>query len=89
MALQKRKVDLEGLDSRLCYLRTKDGKEVDFCLIENEKISKIIEVKLSDKKVSRNLIYFTEKYDLEGMQIVKNLQGEFDFQKIKVRKMLE
>ena len=88
LAKQKRLVDIEGKETHLHYLRTKDGKEVDFCLVENQKISSIIEVKLSDKKISKSLIYFSEKYDLDGYQVVKNLQSEFDQGKIKVRKMI-
>lgn len=42
---------------------------------ENE-IAEIIEVKLSDNEISKNLVYFTDRYDLKGRQIVKNLKRE-------------
>lgn len=79
--------DVSGKNEKLQYLRTKEGKEVDFALIDNEnQISEIIEVKLSDNEISKNLIYFTERYDLKGIQIVKNLKREKSVGGIKVER---
>jgi len=47
---------------------------VDFAISEDNKFERIIEVKLSDDQVSKNLIYFTKKYNLIGQQIVKNIK---------------
>ena len=47
---------------------------MDFAISEDNKFERIIEVKLSDDQVSKNLIYFTKKYNLIGQQIVKNIK---------------
>jgi len=79
------KNDVSGKNEKLQCLRTKEGKEVDFALINNEnEISEIIEVKLSDNEISKNLIYFAGRYSLEGRQIVKNLKREKSVGGIKV-----
>ncbi|MCF7820707.1 MAG: ATP-binding protein [Candidatus Pacebacteria bacterium] len=68
--------DVLGKAKVLSYLKTKEGKEVDFVISENSKLDKIIEVKLSSDQVSKNLQYFTKKYNLAGVQIVKNIRQE-------------
>ncbi len=60
----------------LHYLRTREQHEVDFALVKNEKIEKIIEVKLSHQEISSSLSYFHQKYDLPAIQVVKNLPQE-------------
>ncbi len=81
--------DYKGADAGLFYLRTKDKKEVDFVLVENEKIETIVEVKISDRNISKNLKFFTQKYDLPGVQVLKNLRNGFREGKIEVRNALE
>lgn len=81
---QQSVIDLQGLEASLMYLKTKDKKEVDFCLVENGELDKLIEVKLSDKKISETLRFFSEKYDLDAIQLVKNLQSPYQIGKIKV-----
>jgi uncharacterized protein len=61
---------------RLHYLRTKDGSEVDFALIKDDHIEKIIEVKNANGDLDRNLLSFSEKYGLPAVQIVKELKLE-------------
>lgn len=68
--------DIRGIRSTLHYLKTKDGREVDFCYVENGAIRFLAETKLSDANISKNLAYFTEKYGAPGVQIVKNLKRE-------------
>lgn len=80
------KVDYEGENFELKYLRTKDGREVDFCLVNNGQIVEVIEAKNSDGNVSNNLVYFCEKYNLKGVQIVKELKRERTIGKIDVLK---
>jgi len=69
-------VDYTGKNTCLNYLRTKDGKEVDFCFVQDENIQYILEVKLSDSSISKPLKYFHEKYNLPAIQLVKNLKRE-------------
>jgi len=68
--------DLKGVKTSLHYLKTKVGKEVDFCYVENETPRFFAEVKLSDNSISKNLLYFCEKYNIPGIQLVKNLKRE-------------
>lgn len=68
--------DLKGVKTSLHYLKTKEGKEVDFCYVENKKPRFFAEVKLSDNSISKNLLYFCEKYNIPGIQLVKNLKRE-------------
>jgi len=81
------KNDMLGENNQLKYLRTKEGKEVDFCLTNNDNdIKKIIEAKKSDKQPSKNLKYFSDKYNLEAEQIVKELKRESIVDNIKIVK---
>lgn len=77
-------IDYTGKESALNYLRTKDGKEADFALVENKKITEVIEAKLTDGNLSKNLKYFSDKYNLKGTQIVWELKREKSFGKIDI-----
>lgn len=68
--------DYQAKEYRLHYLRTKDGKEVDFAKCCDGKIELLIEVKASDESLDKNLYYFTHKYSLKGIQIVKNIRHQ-------------
>ncbi len=71
------KNDILGENNQLKYLRTKDGREVDFCLVNSDdKIDEIIEVKWRDKQLSKNLKYFSQKHKFKAVQIVKELKHE-------------
>ena len=71
------KNDQLGESNKLHYLRTKEGKEVDFCLVNDDGLLELIEVKSSDKTVSASLNYFSKKYNVPGVQLVKSLRQEF------------
>ena len=79
------KNDYEGERFEMKYLRTKDKKEIDFCLTNNNEIVEVLEVKNRDSNISKNLKYFCQKYDLKGTQIVKGLKREKESKKISVR----
>ncbi len=67
--------DVKGEQVKLHYLRTKDKREVDFLIAESEQPVEMIEVKHSDKTVSKHLHYFKQRYpQLNGVQIVQTLQ---------------
>ena len=68
--------DLRGVSAALYYVRTKDGKEVDFCYVRDGKAQFLLEVKLSDSNISKNLHYFCTQYNIPGLQLVKNLKRE-------------
>jgi len=69
--------DTRGENISLRYLKTKDGKEIDFALASNDRLSHLIEVKLSDAKPTRALHYFAGKIDgASAYQLVHNLRQE-------------
>jgi predicted AAA+ superfamily ATPase len=70
------KIDYLAEEYALHYLHTKEGKEVDFALINNRQIERLIEVKSRDGTISESLHYFHEKYQLPSCQIVKELKNE-------------
>ena len=76
----------KGLLTRLHYLRTKEGREIDFCLIENEEAKLIVETKLSASNVSRHLHYFNEHFKIPGVQVVRYLRKEKMSGEIPIRK---
>ena len=68
--------DVRGLPASLHYLRTKDGREVDFCYVRDGKAQYLLETKLSDSSISKQLRYFSTQYNIPGIQLVKNLKRE-------------
>ncbi|WP_031388794.1 ATP-binding protein [Desulfonatronum thiodismutans] len=77
--------DILGQPWALHYLRTKDGAEVDFCLIRDKTPELMIEVKRSDAKPARNLVNFHKKYAIPGIQLVLHLKREKQAQGIDIR----
>ena len=57
-------------------MQTKERKEVDFALVCNSQIEKLIEVKYADPSISPHVRYFHEKYKLSAVQLVKELKRE-------------
>lgn len=77
--------DSFGKDISLNYMRTKDGKEVDFALVEDDKPKQLIEVKLSDSKPSPNLNFFLNKTPGAGaVQLVHHLRQEMFIKDIRI-----
>lgn len=79
------KQDIEGSRTELSYLRTRDKRKVDFCLIEDGEPVRMIEVKLSDDKSAKNLLYFHEKYNIPATQLVFKLKHEMMTNDIEIR----
>jgi len=72
--------DTLGLNASLNYLRTKDGKEIDFIVSIENKMPILIEVKLSDENLTKNFIFFEKYFDkIIKIQLVKNLKKEKTF----------
>lgn len=65
--------DYFAKEKSLHYLRTKDGLEVDFAISNKSNLELIIEAKLSEKSLDKNLFAFSKRYDLKALQIVRNL----------------
>jgi hypothetical protein len=71
------KSDSSGKSYSLGFLKTKEKKEVDFALYDDQNnLIEIIEAKVSDSTVSKTLEYFSEKYKVKGTQVVFNLNTE-------------
>jgi len=69
--------DAQGRSIGLHYIRTKDGAEVDFALSEENRLTHLIECKLSDKVPHRALIRFANQFvEAEAVQIVYELRQE-------------
>ena len=77
--------DRDGYRYELKYIRDKEGREVDFVILKEEKIQELIEVKFSDDKISRHLRYYAEKLNPpKATQIVANLKHSYSSGKINV-----
>jgi predicted AAA+ superfamily ATPase len=70
------KIDYSAKNYSLKYLRTKEGHEVDFALVHDKKIEKMIEVKHADHTLNPGLCYFHEKYCIPAVQVVKELKQQ-------------
>jgi len=59
-------------DFSLLYVRTKDGREVDFVITERERPLILIECKRSDKTLSPNLRYFKDRLQVQmAFQVIE------------------
>ena len=69
--------DVAGEDIELNYIKTKDGREVDFSLSMKGKATHLIEVKLSEDKPSASLTFLAKKLpQAKALQLVQNLRRE-------------
>lgn len=69
--------DIGGKDIELNYIKTKEGKEVDFSLCKKGKATHLVEVKTSDDSPSASLGLLAQKLPgAEAIQLVQNLRRE-------------
>jgi hypothetical protein len=69
--------DITGEDIELNYIKTKDGKEVDFSLSRKGQATHLIEVKVSDDSPSASLAMMARKLPgASALQLVQNLRRE-------------
>ncbi len=72
--------DCYGEERRLHYLHTRDGREVDFCILHDDLPEIMVEVKWSDHLPSRNFALFHRFFaTTRTVQLVGNLQREKTF----------
>ncbi|MFW5888034.1 MAG: ATP-binding protein [Bacteriovoracia bacterium] len=77
--------DYEGYNCSLNYIRDKEGREVDFAFAVDDVLEELIEVKLSDEKISSSLLYFVNKLQPKrAVQIVANLKKSYTKDNIEV-----
>jgi hypothetical protein len=66
--------DVQGPESGLHYIRTKDGAEVDFALSRQGQLTDLVECKLSDPKPHRALLRFArEQPQAQAVQVLRHL----------------
>lgn len=66
--------DLYGDKYELCYLRDKQGHEIDFVIVKNNKPVMLIEAKLSEATRSKSFYYFKDRLKVtQCVQLVLNL----------------
>jgi uncharacterized protein len=69
--------DISGEDVELNYIKTKEGREIDFSLSKKGKATHLIEVKLSDDSPSAFLGQLAKKIPgAEAVQLVQNIRRE-------------
>lgn len=69
--------DAHGRPASLHYLRTKDGAEVDFALGDDNRLTHLIECKLSDNAPHRALANFASRFPgVAAIQLVRDLRQE-------------
>jgi len=78
--------DEYGKPFNLSYLRTKDGVEVDFCVVNGLNPEFIVEVKWSDPVPSRALKSFHDRYNIPAFQLVSTLRHEQTTDGITIRR---
>lgn len=69
--------DTAGEEVALYYVRTRDGREIDFAITTKNKLSQLIEVKLSDDQPTPALRFFLNMFPgVSACQLVQNLRRE-------------
>ena len=81
--------DRDGQRRQLCYLRTKEGREVDFIVVREGTPVLMLEVKSSETKIDPNLQYFHERYHFPGVQLTAELRLEHAAGPLQVRRLLD
>ena len=77
--------DRDGYRYELRYIRDKEGRDVDFVVLKEGRIEELIEAKFSDDKISKHLLYYTERLNPgKATQIVANVRRPYDKGQIRV-----
>ena len=77
--------DVNGRNTTLHYIKTKDGKEIDFVIAESDRPAELIEVKLTDSTLSKSLLSFAGRFpNARPIQLVHNLRQEEDIRGVNI-----
>lgn len=77
--------DRDGFSYDLRYIRDREKREVDFVILKNHTIEALLEVKFSDKNISKSLVYYSERLRPKvSLQIVAELKDSFSKGNLKV-----
>lgn len=86
--LLKRLHYLEDHDGHRCelrYIRDKEGREVDFAVLVDGQLQELVEVKVSDERISPSLRYYADRLKPQrATQIVGTLGRSYDQDGIRV-----
>ncbi|MBI5498978.1 MAG: ATP-binding protein [Deltaproteobacteria bacterium] len=70
------RADYQGERVDLCYLRTKDGEEVDFCLVRDGAAELMLETKVSGPDAGATLARFHERTGTPAAAVFQHLRRE-------------
>lgn len=77
--------DYEGFRYELCFIRDKEGREVDFAIVKEGKPVELIEVTYNKMEISKSLQYYSERLQPEkSTQIVATLKRPYSKGKLRV-----
>jgi predicted AAA+ superfamily ATPase len=77
--------DRDGFRYDLRYLRDKEGREIDFVILKENRLEELIEVKWSDEHISKSLTYYNDRLaPPKATQIVAHLKRPYIQGKIQV-----
>ena len=77
--------DMDGTPRELRYLRTKEGREVDFLIAVEDTPRLAVEVKAQDRDIAPGLSYFCGRYGIPGLQLLGDLRLEYVEDGVEVR----
>ncbi len=70
--------DSSGYRYQLGFIRDREKREVDFAIVKENKLEYLIEAKLSDTQISKNLLFFAERLGPEkALQIVAHTNKSY------------
>lgn len=82
--------DRDGYRFELCYIRDKEGREVDFAVLKEGSLVSLVEAKYSDDQISKHLKYYQKKVKPENaIQLVACLRHAYDADNISVMSPLD
>ena len=77
--------DRDGYRYDLRYLRDKEGREIDFVIIKENRVEELIEAKWSDDKISKSLLYYAERLKpKQATQITAHVRRPYTQGRIRV-----
>jgi predicted AAA+ superfamily ATPase len=84
------RADAMGDALDLCYIRTKDKREIDFALVKDGRPETLIEVKTADSAIHRDLVTLGAKMPgASRLQLVRDLRVEEDRDGVSLRRLPE
>lgn len=80
-----REEDQEGYRMELCFLRNKEGREIDFVVAKDRKPLFAVECKLGQEELDRNIRYFSSRTQIPQFYQVHLSTKDFQDAKFKAR----